>query len=64
MKAYKAPTGSVWELEGSVFVLLEGYENVPHDEYGPYRRAFSLTQGVLSPFGLDSWMDNDSKRIA
>ncbi len=44
----------------SIFVLLEGYEDVVGE---PFRRAFSLTRGVLHPFGKMSWMDDSSVRI-
>jgi len=68
MKPYTAPSGTVWELDSSptspvstIFLVLDGH--VQSDSDTVYRRAFSLTRGVMQPFGEGSWMDNDSRRI-
>jgi len=68
MKPYTAPSGTVWELESfttgsviTIFLVLDGH--VQSDSDTVYRRAFSLTRGVMQSFGEGSWMDNDSRRI-
>lgn len=62
MTSYDAAAGTVWQLDETVFVLLDGHVDVGAKEM--YRKAFNLTRGELAPFGLGSWMDMDSVRIA
>lgn len=78
MRPYDAPSGTVWEYdvsyvpdaegsedEPSVFLLLDGYDNVnDHNrKNGPYRRAYCLLNGTYELFAYDSRMNFHSKQI-
>ncbi len=75
MTPYDAPSGSVWEFEGELFVMLEKQINflsnllnerrAPSRRSSPflYRRYVSLDDGRLMWLGHGSRRDHNSKEL-
>ncbi len=62
MTPYDAPTGSVWDFEGELFVMLD--ERMSTDATSsPYRRYLRLVDGKTEWIGRYSHRDDVSEMI-
>ena len=59
MSPYDAPTGSVWDFEGELFVMLDEKISLRV----PYRRYVSLDTGQLMWMGQYSYRDGSSEPV-